>query len=267
MMRSMDPETALARAQLAWLIELGAVDAIGEVPVDRYALAETRSPSGRAAPAAPVQQVPAPIDPVVAAADAANAAESLAALAAAMEAVPSPLRDGARRFVLADGTAGAHLMVIGEAPGRDEDIGGRPFLGEAGALLDRMLAAIGRDRADPDPARGVYIAYIAPWRPPGERLDAAEIERWRPFLARHVALAQPKVLLLMGNAPCLALLGRGGAAQIRGTWQEAAGLPAMPTLHPEFIVRIPDAETVRKRDARKRAWDDLQMVRDRLQEP
>ncbi|MBP1806600.1 uracil-DNA glycosylase [Rubellimicrobium aerolatum] len=256
----MDPALLSARAALDWLVELGADEAIGEAPVDRYGLvartpADTPTPAPLAAP-----PVVAPSDPVAVAEALAQGARDLSALAAAMEGFDCDLKPGARRFVFADGTPGAALMVVGEAPGRDEDIEGRPFVGVAGQLLDRMLAAIGRDRADADPARAVYVANVLPWRPPGNRRpEGAEIDRWRPFLVRHVELAAPKVLLVMGNSPAQALLGRSGITQIRGRWAEAAGRPALPTFHPSYLLRTPAAK--------REAWADLLALKARLDHP
>jgi uracil-DNA glycosylase family 4 len=258
----MDLDPFHARAALDWLLELGADEAIGEAPVDRYALGEAaRAPRATPAPtpAAPML-APANTDPVAAARALAEGARTLPELAAAMEGFDCDLKPQARRFVFADGTAGAPLMVVGEAPGREEDIEGRPFVGVAGQLLDRMLAAIGRDRTDPDPARSVYIANVLPWRPPGNRRpETPEIDRWRPFLQRHVELAAPKVLLITGNSPALALLGRGGITQIRGTWAEAVGRPALPSFHPSYLLRNPPAK--------REAWADLLALKAHLAAP
>lgn len=256
----MDPALLHARAAIEWLLELGADEAVGEAPVDRYALAaEARPPGARPAPPAPAPAPPA-ADPVTRAAALARGAATLPDLAAAMEGFDCDLRLGARRLVFADGTPGAPLMVVGEAPGREEDIEGRPFVGAAGQLLDRMLAAIGRDRRDPDPARAVYIANVLPWRPPGNRRpEPAEIDRWRPFLLRHLELAGPRVVLMLGNTPALALLGRGGITRIRGTWAEAAGLPALASFHPSYLLRNPPAK--------REAWADLLALQARLRGP
>jgi DNA polymerase len=197
----------------------------------------------------------------------AREARTLAELAAAMEGFDCELKPGARRFVFADGTAGAPLMVVGEAPGREEDQEGRPFVGAAGQLLDRMLGAIGRDRAAPEPSRAVYITNVLPWRPPGNRTPSeAEVARWTPFLRRHVELAKPWVLLIAGNTPARALLGRAGITRLRGQWQEVPGLPpAMPTFHPSYVLHK-EANPSEHREARGMVWQDLQAVRDRLRE-
>jgi uracil-DNA glycosylase len=254
----MDPALLHARAALDWLLELGADEAIGEAPVDRYALGEAaRAPKAPPPPVAAPVVAPAATDPVATARALAAEARDLASLASAMEGFDCELKPQARRFVFADGRAGAPLMVVGEAPGREEDIEGRPFVGVAGQLLDRMLAAIGRDRKDPDPARGVYIANVLPWRPPGNRRpETPEIDRWRPFLQRHIELAAPRVLLVTGNSPAQALLGRGGITQIRGTWTEALGRPALPSFHPSYLLRNPPAK--------REAWADLLALKARL---
>src|SRR5688572_16150760 len=155
----MDLDPLHARAALDWLLELGADEAIADAPVDRYALGEaaraSKAPSAPSPLAMPVIS-PANADPVATARTLAAEARTLPELAAAMEGFDCDLKPQARRFVFSDGTASAPLMIVGEAPGRDEDIEGRPFVGVAGQLLDRMLAAIGRDRKDPDPARSAY---------------------------------------------------------------------------------------------------------------
>jgi DNA polymerase len=256
----MDPDLLHARAALDWLLELGADEAIGEVPVNRYALGtEVRAPKAAAALPPMPAVASGPLDLVAEAQARAASARTLPELAAAMESFDCELKPQARRFVFADGTAGAPLMVVGEAPGREEDIEGRPFVGAAGQLLDRMLAAIGRARGDVDPSRAVYITNVLPWRPPGNRRpETPEVDRWRPFLIRHVELAAPKVLLIMGNTPALALLNRGGITQIRGNWLEAAGRPAIPSFHPSYLLRNPPAK--------REAWADLLSLQARLRE-
>ena len=271
---------AAARAALEWLLECGADEAIGETPVDRTGLPDRApgAPAASSAPAAPREApartgapapkaVPAPARPapggaleaaVAAAERAAAGAADLAALRGALESYEHcELRRGARSLVFGDGTPGAPLMILGEAPGREEDSEGRPFAGPAGRLLDRMLAAIGRDRADPDPARAVYLADVLPWRPPGNRAPTAdEMAMLAPFARRHVALAAPRVVVPMGNAALAALTGRTGIARLRGTRLEAEGRTALPTFNPSYLLRSPE----RKREA----WADLQAIRDLL---
>lgn len=252
-----------ALAALDWLREMGADEAICDAPVNRFALAEaeraaTTAPPPRAAPA-PLMPEAAP-DPVAAARAAAARAGSLTALAAAMEAAESNLKPAARRFVFADGNPVARVMIVGEAPGREEDLEGRPFVGRAGQLLDRMLAAIGLDRTADDPARAVYITNVLPWRPPANRTpEPPEIAQFLPFLERHIALADPEVLVLMGNTPCQALLGRAAITRIRGQWTQAAGKPALPMFHPAYLLRNPPSK--------REAWADLLDLKARLSAP
>jgi len=147
--------------------------------------------------------------------------------------------------------------VVGEAPGRDEDIEGLPFVGRAGQLLDRMLAAIGLSRTAPDPAAAIYVTNVLPWRPLENRTpDAPEIALFLPWLQRHIALADPDILVLMGNTPCHALLGRGAITRIRGQWTTAVGKPALPMFHPAYLLRNPAAK--------REAWADLLALKARL---
>ena len=150
-------------------------------------------------------------------------------------------------------------MIVGEAPGRQEDIAGKPFVGQAGQLLDRMLAAIDLARSADDPARAVYITNVLPWRPPSNRTpEPEEIAMMLPFVERHITLANPDFVVLMGNTPCQALLGRAGITRLRGKWVEVLGRPALPMFHPAYLLR----NTAAKREA----WADLLALQARLQE-
>jgi DNA polymerase len=245
-------------AALEWQIELGADEAIGETPVDRFALDAAPRPAA-APPALSVPAEPAvDADPVAEARRAAATAPDLDSLRDAIAAYPHcDLRRGANSLVFADGRPGARLMIVGEAPGRDEDLQGRPFVGRAGQLLDRMLAAIGIDRASPDIGRAVYITNILPWRPPQNRDPTPEeIAMMTPFVERHIALADPDLLVLMGNISCQALLGRRGITRLRGVWAEVAGRPTLPMFHPAYLLRTPAAK--------REAWADLLTLQARL---
>ena len=246
-------------ALLDWQVELGAVDAIGDAPVDRYALeAKPPAPKMTEAKAPPPPVTTEALDPVQLARDAAEGAADLEALAQAQAAFEMcDLKRGARNFVFSDGLPGARVMIVGEAPGANEDRVGKPFVGEAGQLLDRMLAAIGLDRAAPDPGRAVYIANVLPWRPPGNATpEKGDVAMMVPFLERHVALANPDVLVLMGNTPCGALLGRQGITRLRGDWVEVLGRPTLPMFHPAYLLR----NTAAKREA----WADLLALKAKL---
>ncbi len=241
-----------ARALLEWQIELGADECISDTPVDRYALpdrlAKPKQPDAKPhLTRGPVKM--AERDPVAEAQAAANAADSLDALRAAMEAFDlCDLKRGARNMVFSDGIAGAPVMIIGEAPGRDEDRIGKPFVGASGALLDKMFGAIGMGRSQADAP--IYITNTLPWRPPHNRdPKPEEIAMMKPFLLRHIALANPKVLVIMGNWACQALLAKRGITRLRGQWVEAVDKPALPMCHPAYLLRNPEAK--------REAWADL----------
>ncbi len=162
-------------------------------------------------------------------------------------------------LVFADGAPDSGLMVIGEAPGADEDRLGRPFVGVSGRLLDRMLASVGLGRE-----RDFYVTNILPFRPPGNRTPTdAEIALFLPFVLRHVELAAPRLLVLLGGTAAKALLrSREGITRLRGRWHEVspreggAPWPALATLHPAYLLRNPAAK--------KDAWHDLLLLRRRL---
>jgi DNA polymerase len=251
-------------ALLEWQIELGATEAIADAPVNRYEV-PAQAPKAPAAaappPAAPLPRGPratATVDAVAEAEASAAACATLEELRAAIDAFPHcELRKGARNMVFSDGQPGARVMLVGEAPGREEDRAGRPFVGRAGQLLDRMFAAIemGRD----DAAAPLYITNVLPWRPPQNRDPRPdEIAMMRPFLMRHIALAKPQVLVLIGNWSCVTLLGQRGITRLRGTWTEAAGLPALPMFHPAYLLRSPEFK--------REAWADLLSLKAHLQE-
>jgi DNA polymerase len=186
-------------------------------------------------------------------------APTIEALAAAVAAFDDcPLKRTATNTVFMDGNPAAPILIIGEAPGADEDRIGRPFVGRAGQLLDRMLAAIDLDR------NGVQITNVIYWRPPGNRKPtSAEIASCLPFVLRHIVLAQPKVLVLAGGTAATALLPTSdGITRLRGRWFDlavpglATPLPTLPMFHPAFLLRSPD----RKRDA----WRDLLALKARF---
>jgi len=248
----------MAVALLRWYVEMGADEAIDEQPADRLA-----------PPSAPPVRPPLPQGtPPIAVSAPPSLAESLgeAAQSARRFAAGAETFDGcllkstATNTVFIDGNPGAPVMIIGEAPGADEDRIGRPFVGRAGQLLDRMLAAIGLDRGN------VLITNVVYWRPPGNRTPtAAEIASCLPFVFRLIALVRPKVLVLSGGTAAGALLPQGqGITRLRGRWFDLAvpGLdqpvPTLPMFHPSFLLRTPE----RKREA----WRDLLSLRTRLDE-
>ena len=246
------------RALLEWHIELGANEAICDAPIDRYDVPATVEKPKVAAPATPMIMQSAKVDAVAVATQAANAAQTLDELRLAVERFElCDLKKGARNLVFSDGIPGAKVMIVGEAPGRDEDLAGKPFVGKAGQLLDKMLAAIemGRDRTDAP----VYITNVMPWRPPQNRDPKPdEIAMMQPFLRRHIELAKPEVLVIVGNWSCQALLGKRGITRLRGQWTTAAGLPALPMFHPAYLLRSPEFK--------REAWTDLLSLKARLKD-
>ena len=197
-----------AKALLEWQIELGATEAILDVPVNRFELTD-KAPAKE--PAKAKKQTPAPrveeVDPVAVAEMAAAGAQDLAGLNQAMAQFEHcQLKHGARQLVFADGNPDAKIMIVGEGPGRDEDMEGRPFVGRAGQLFDRMFAAIGLSRTADDAGNSIYITNVVPWRPPQNRDPSPiEIDMMLPFLRRHIALAKPEIIVAMGNISCQAL--------------------------------------------------------------
>ncbi|UWQ92121.1 uracil-DNA glycosylase [Rhodobacteraceae bacterium M382] len=241
-----------ARALLDWQIELGVTETISDAPINRYEL-EQKAPKPNAVETAAVPVISKEVDPVVVAQQVAKAANSLSDLRDAMGNFEHcDLKRGARNLVFSDGQAGARVMIIGEAPGRDEDRQGKPFVGRAGQLLDRMLDAIDLNRES-----NVYITNVLPWRPPQNRDPLPiEISMMVPFLRRHVELAQPEVLILMGNISCQAVLAKRGITRLRGNWGDAWGIPALPMFHPAYLLRQPHMK--------RQAWADLLEIKARL---
>ena len=195
-------------------------------------------------------------------------AQSLAAKADSIEALAeaisgfagSPLKASAENTVVYDGVPGASLMVIGEGPGAEEDRQGKPFVGRAGQLLDKMLAAIGRTRAE-----NTLISNVNYWRPPGNRNpEADELAVCRPFVDRMIEISRPKLIVAAGGIPAVALLqSRDGIMKLRGneyTYRTPGGFsaPLIPMLHPAYLLRRPQDKS--------RAWRDLQLIEQRLSE-
>lgn len=251
---AMDYHTA--RALLEWQVELGATEAILDAPVNRYEAPAQKPKPQAEAPVVPVKKPE--VDPVQVAKSLAQGASDLAALKTALASFEHcELKRGARSLVFSDGNPAAKLMIIGEAPGRDEDREGRPFVGRAGQLLDRMLAAIDLSRGDEAPENSVYITNILPWRPPQNRDPKPdEIAMLMPFVARHVELADPDILVLMGNIACQGVLGKRGITRLRGQWGEAFGKPVLPMFHPAFLLR--------SSHMKRETWADLLDLKSRL---
>jgi DNA polymerase len=261
---------------LEWYKAMGVDEAIAEAPRDWFAqeiqAAQSLTPiSGASAPEikrkplerarAPLTQ--APIRPPTALESSADAmgarelargAQTLAELRTLLEAFEGcALKKTASRLCLSRGSEQARLMLIGEAPGKDEDIQGKPFVGRAGQLLDRMLAAIGLTEAD------FYITNLVFWRPPGNRTPSPEeAQVCQPFVERQIELLNPEILVFLGNAAAKQLTGATeGIMKLRGKWLTyGPGIRAMATLHPAYLLRTPIAKRL--------AWRDLLAIRDAL---
>ncbi len=253
-----------AAALLRWYGEVGVDEAVALEPVDRFqapAPPPVEQPNVVAGtPPAPAQRVasPAPVADTGEASALAAAASTHEELIAAIQAFDGcPLKRTATTTCIYDGNPQARIMMIGEAPSREEDRVGKPFVGPAGQLLDKMLASIGLDRSN------VYITNTLYWRPPGNRTPTPEeIALCLPFLERQVALIQPGILIYTGGTAAKAMLNRSeGITRLRGRWfsLEREGrepIPAMAMFHPAYLLRQP----ARKRES----WRDLLAIREKI---
>jgi uracil-DNA glycosylase len=281
-------------AALQWHIDAGADEAYADVPNDLTILkalfppggglgegdinaqaASTPSPSAFSSPS----RQPSPqgeresvagtstlkLD-AIKLARAANTLDELKAAIAAFDGIG--LKKTATNLVFCDGNPASPVMLVGEAPGADEDAQGKPFVGVSGQLLDRILKTIGLDRADATPEKSLYISNILNWRPPGNRTPTpAEIELSLPFIERHIALARPKILIFCGGVSAKALLGSGlPLSKLRGRWHDyrprtadiggEKTIPALATYHPVYLLQTP---------AQKRAvWQDMLVIQQKL---
>lgn len=272
---------------LQWYADVGVDEAVSDTPFIAFGPEPTSNladftpagapePSRLAAASIPKERARAPKEKplsqivgtdVMSADEAVQLARHLAAKATTVEELRSAvegfdgcqLKKGARQTVFADGAIHGDLLVIGEAPGRDEDKVGRPFVGRAGQLLDKMLGAIGRNRET-----DTLITNVVYWRPPGNRTPTnIEVAVCRPFVDRLIDLVEPKAIMLAGGAPTQALLDLSGIMRERGQWRTlttASGrqVPALPMFHPAFLLRQP---------AQKRlAWRDMQALAEKLRD-
>ncbi len=208
----------------------------------------------------------------VEAAKIAASCQTLDELRAAMEKFDGlAIKKTATQMVFSDGNPAARVMLIGEAPGADEDRMGKPFVGVSGQLQDKILKAIGLSRTEEDPAKAVYISNIINWRPPGNRTPSpAEIDISLPFIERHIALAAPKVIVLCGGVSAKGLLGSGDSiSKLRGKFHDykpmtegisnnPSPIPAIATYHPAYLLRTPSQK--------KMVWADMLMLREFLEQ-
>jgi uracil-DNA glycosylase len=256
-----------AAAHLAWLSDMGADEVICDAPINRFLATAAAAAAPRAAVARPPRPAPVAVALPPAAAtvrsDGADACMTLEEIAGALSRFDAcPLKKTATNLCFADGNPHARVMLVGEAPGRDEDLQGKPFVGRSGQLLDRMLAAIGLSRAAGDREQSVFITNAVFWRPPGNRTPTeAETTMCLPYLLRAIALQRPDFIVCLGATPAHRLTGKSeGILKLRGKWLEAdvAGrrVPLLPTLHPAYLLRQP---------AQKRlAWRDFLTLRQAL---
>jgi uracil-DNA glycosylase family 4 len=237
-----------ARAALAWLIEMGADEIVGEAPVNRFA-AVVAPPVAAAAVSKAAPAVPAP--------SSAEACNSVAELQAALLALDNfPLKKTASNLCFAGGDLAAPVMIIGDVPGRDEDIEGKVFAGQNLVLLERMLGAIGLSVAS------TSSFNFSPWRPPGNRTPTdAELQLCQPFIARAIELCRPRFILCLGGHPAQRLSGKSdGLLSLRGKWFDLAvggkKIPALASFHPSYLLKQPGQKRL--------AWRDLLSFREAL---
>jgi uracil-DNA glycosylase len=274
---TMTPDRApTAQELLTFYLEAGVDCALMDEPVNRLSdddavtARDAAQPSGRTAPAplalraqapmpAPREIAPAPELAIQSAREAARIAPSLQALRTQLENFDGcALKSTATRLVFADGNPQARIMFVGEAPGREEDLEGLPFVGRSGKLLDRMMAAIGLDRTK------AYIANVIPWRPPGNRTPTPqETQICLPFIQRQIELVDPDVLVTLGNPSTQTLLGtRDGIMKTRGRWVDydtgSRKVRALATFHPAYLLRSPSYKRL--------TWQDLRSIAKALEQ-
>ncbi|MBR1190958.1 uracil-DNA glycosylase family protein [Bradyrhizobium sp. AUGA SZCCT0160] len=270
----MAPEPSPTVQQLlAFYLEAGVDCALADEPIDRLAEPDSATIAApreaapqrlvREMPAAPPavsrsEIAPAPEAAIASAREMARTAPSLEALRALLENFDGcALKHTATRLVFCDGNPQARIMFVGEAPGRDEDIEGLPFVGRSGKLLDRMIAAIGLDRSK------AYIANVIPWRPPGNRTPTPqETQICLPFIQRQIELVNPDVLVTLGNPSTQTLLStREGIMKTRGKWFDydtgTRSIRAIATFHPAYLLRSPSYKRM--------SWQDLRAIAKELE--
>ena len=266
--------TPTVQQLLAFYLEAGVDCALTDAPVNRLADPDVAPVAREAAPAQPIRTIPpaaasitaaraetaaAPEAAIQSAREAARTAPSLEVLRALLETFDGcALKSTATRLVFADGNPQARIMFVGEAPGREEDIEGLPFVGRSGKLLDRMIAAIGLDRTS------AYIANVIPWRPPGNRTPTPqETQICLPFIQRQIELVNPDVLVTLGNPSTQTLLStREGIMKTRGRWFDydtgTRTIRALATFHPAYLLRSPSYKRM--------AWLDLRSIAKALEQ-
>ncbi|MCB9982576.1 MAG: uracil-DNA glycosylase [Rhodospirillales bacterium] len=269
-----------AIAALQFYVDHGVDIALGDEAFNRFVQTKPEQTVSPEMPQTPQVQTaktttPLPMGKNQARAEAVKLAKAASTLDELREAIAAfdeiGIKKTATNLVFCDGNPNAPIMLVGEAPGADEDRQGKPFVGVSGQLLDRILACIDLDRTQEDAQKAVYISNILNWRPPGNRTPApAEVEVSLPFIERHIQLVRPKLLILCGGVSAKALLDRDeSVSRLRKTWhdylpvtpelREGAGpIPAIATYHPAYLLRTP---------AQKKAvWADMLSLQEKRRE-
>lgn len=279
-------------AALQWHLDVGADEVLQDTPFDRTHIPpELLRPSALfAAEDEMAGKAKASISSIMPASGGMSGGELLGTAAAREEAVKlakscntlDELRDAIASFdglsikktasnlVFCDGNPNAKIMLVGEAPGADEDRQGKPFVGVSGQLLDRILGCIGLSRSEEDPEKAVYISNILNWRPPGNRTPSpAEVDISLPFIERHIALVKPKVLIMCGGVSAKGLLASGESiSRLRGKLHDyqpltegvsdiSAPIPSLATYHPAYLLRTPSQKA--------QVWADMLMLKAHLE--
>lgn len=249
---------------LKWQLELGVDENVGNIPLNRFSDHSQQNQVEIEMPVSTQQKMPKISSAITEAESRAKQSNTLDQLKASLASYEfCDLKKGSRNLVFSSGDPDAEVMIIGEAPGREEDIQGVPFVGRAGRLLDKMLKPIGitrnKDQLNDNLINTAYICNVIPWRPPHNRdPNTDEIEMMLPFLKRHISLIEPKIIVALGNISCRALIGQTGITKLRGNWFDFDKIPLMPMCHPAYLLR--------NNLAKKDAWSDLLKIKSKLED-
>ena len=249
---------------LKWQLELGVDENVGNIPLNRFSDHSQQNDVEIEIPVSTQQKMPKISSAITEAESLAEQSKTLEQLKASLGNYEfCDLKRGSRNLVFSSGDPDAEVMIIGEAPGREEDIQGVPFVGRAGRLLDKMLKPIGitrnKDQLNDNLINTAYICNVIPWRPPHNRdPNTDEIEMMLPFLKRHISLIEPKIIVALGNISCRALIGQTGITKLRGNWFDFDKIPLMPMCHPAYLLK--------NNLAKKDAWSDLLKIKSKLED-
>ena len=247
---------------LKWQLELGVDENVGNVPLNRFSELSQNDEIKIQSSVSAKQKMPNINRAIAEAESRAEQSKTLDQLKNSLaEYEFCDLKKGSRNLVFSSGDPNAKVMIVGEAPGREEDIQGVPFVGRAGQLLDKMLRPIGltrnKNQLNNNLITTAYICNVIPWRPPHNRdPNSDEIEMMLPFLKKHISLVQPKIIVSLGNISCRALIGQTGITKLRGNWFDFDKTPLMPMCHPAYLLK--------NNAAKKDAWSDLLQIKKKL---